>query len=66
MKWTLLRGASDELSTTIEKANWEFYSKTLTGAIKQRPATERALAEVNGALGEALGKLYVEKISSRG
>ena len=61
MKWTLLRGASDELSTTIEKANWEFYSKTLTGAIKQRPATERALAEVNGALGEALGKLYVEK-----
>lgn len=61
MKWTLLRGKANELTTIIEKSNWDFYSRTLTGAIKQRPATERALAEVNGSLGEALGKLYVEK-----
>lgn len=61
MRWTVLRGNADELTTSIEKANWDFYSKTLTGAIKQRPATERALADVNGALGEALGKLYVAK-----
>lgn len=61
MKWTVLRGNADVLSTTIEKANWEFYGKTLTGAIKQRPIKERALATVNNVLGEALGKLYVEK-----
>jgi len=61
MKWTLLRGASGLLSTEIENANFEFYGKTLTGAVKQRPATERALATVNGRLGEALGKLYVTK-----
>lgn len=61
MKWTVLRGNADVLSTTIEKANWEFYGKTLTGAIKQRPIKERALATVNSVLGEALGKLYVEK-----
>ena len=35
--------------------------KPLTGAVKQRPAEERALATVNGRLGEALGKLYVAK-----
>lgn len=61
MKWTLLRGASDELSTDIENANFEFYGKTLTGAVKQRPADERALQVVNRSLGEALGKLYVAK-----
>ena len=61
MKWTLLRGASDELSTAIEDANFEFYGKTLTGAVKQRPADERALQVVNRRLGEAIGKLYVAK-----
>lgn len=61
MKWTLLRGSAGSLSTEIDNANWEFYGKTLTGAVKQRPADERALATVNGRLGEALGKLYVAK-----
>ena len=62
MRWMLLRGASSQLSTTIETANWEFYGKTLTGALKQRPRQEKALQVVNGTVGEALGKLYVEKM----
>ena len=61
MKWTLLNNSSDVLSTDIEKADWEFYGKTLTGAIKQKPRTENALQTVNGSVGEALGKLYVAK-----
>ena len=61
MRWTVLRGSAGILSTTIENANFDFYGKTLTGAVKQRPAEERALATVNGRLGEALGKLYVAK-----
>lgn len=61
MKWTLLRGASDELTTAIEDANFEFYGKTLTGAVKQRPADERALQVVNRRMGEGIGKLYVAK-----
>jgi len=62
MRWTLLNDAASKLSTTIEKANWDFYSKTLSGAVKQRPLNERALQVINGATGEALGKLYVEKM----
>lgn len=62
MRWTLLRQSAGMLSTEIENANWEFYGKTLTGAVKQRPRDERALQTVNGALGEALGKIYVEKM----
>lgn len=61
MRWTLLNRSAGQLSPEIEKANWEFYGKTLTGAVKQRPIEERALQVINGSVGEALGKLYVEK-----
>ena len=61
MRWTLLNKSASLLSTQLEIANWEFYGKTLTGAVKQRPLQERALQVINGATGEALGKLYVEK-----
>ncbi|MEZ7499257.1 M13 family metallopeptidase [Flavobacterium sp. Arc3] len=62
MKWNLLNNSTGLLSTKIEEANFDFYGKTLTGAIKQRPREERALQTVNGTVGEALGKLYVEKM----
>ncbi len=60
VRWDTFNSASGRLSTDIEKANWEFYSKYLSGAKKQRPADERALATVNGTVGEALGQLYVD------
>lgn len=62
MRWTLLNRSSGMLSTEIGNANWEFFGKTLTGAVKQRPLEERALQTTNGSLGEALGKIYVEKM----
>lgn len=61
MRWTLLNSSVGKLSQTVEVANWDFYGKTLTGAMKQRPLDERALQVINGSVGEALGKLYVEK-----
>jgi predicted metalloendopeptidase len=61
MRWTLLNRSSSRLSTSLVTANWEFYGKTLTGAVKQTPLDESALQVINGATGEALGKLYVEK-----
>ena len=62
MRWATLNDAASQLTTEIEKANWDFYSKTLSGAKIQRPADERALATVNGTVGEALGKLYVDEM----
>ena len=62
MRWATLNEAASQLTTEIEKANWDFYSKTLSGAKIQRPADERALANVNGTVGEALGKLYVDEM----
>jgi putative endopeptidase len=61
LRWTLINKSTGVLTSEIELASWEFYSKTLQGAIKQRPREERALQVVNGTVGEALGKLYVEK-----
>ncbi len=59
LRWSLLNKSDNLLTTEIEKANWDFYSKTLQGAKKQRPRDERGLQVVNGTVGEALGKLYV-------
>lgn len=61
LRWSLLNGAASNLSMDMERANWDFYSKELRGAKKQEPLEKRALQRVNGSLGEALGKLYVEK-----
>ena len=49
LRWSTFNGAAGSLSTELDKANWEFYGKTLNGAKKQR------------ALDEALGKLYVDR-----
>ncbi len=62
LKWSLLNKSASTLTTEIENANFDFYGKTLTGALKQRPREEVALQVINGATGEALGKLYVEKL----
>jgi putative endopeptidase len=62
LRWTAIDRAAGKLSNDIEVANWEFYGKELTGAQKQRPRDERALGNLNGSIGEALGKLYVDKM----
>nr|WP_317630819.1 M13 family metallopeptidase [uncultured Flavobacterium sp.] len=61
MRWTLINKSSNVLTTAIDQADFDFYSKTLQGAVAQRPNEERALQVVNGTVGEALGKLYVEQ-----
>ncbi len=62
LRWNTINNALGLLSTDLETANWEFYAKEMRGAKAQRPRNERALGNLNGAIGEALGKLYVEKM----
>jgi len=61
LRWTLINKSSGVLTTDIDQASFDFYSKTLQGAVAQRPVDERALQVVNGTVGEALGKLYVQE-----
>jgi putative endopeptidase len=60
MTWNTLDNAAGLLTTEMEKANWEFYGKTLNGSKKMRAADERALGTVDGSVGEAVGQLYVQ------
>jgi len=60
LRWNTINNSLSTLTTDLEKENWSFYSKTMRGAKKQRPRDERALGNLNGAVGEALGKLYVD------
>ena len=61
MLWNKLRGSLGVLSEELGAMSFDFYGKVLRGTPEQRPLNERALKVVNGSLGEALGKLYVEK-----
>ncbi len=61
LRWSALNEASGLLSTDLEKESWTFYSKELRGSKKQRPRDENALGRLNRTIGEALGKLYVDK-----
>lgn len=60
-RWHLLNLTSPYLNHEIVKADFDFYSSYLGGIEEMRPRWRRVLAETDGALGEALGKLYVEK-----
>lgn len=61
IKWNLIRGSLGLLTEELGELSFDFYGKKLRGTPEQKPLKERALSVVNGSLGEALGKLYVEQ-----
>ncbi|MDE6704146.1 MAG: M13 family metallopeptidase [Muribaculaceae bacterium] len=58
--WKYVSQAAGKLSDDFTDANFEF-SKVVSGVQQQRPRWKRALGATEGALGEAIGQLYVEK-----
>lgn len=58
--WKYVSGASPYLSDAFSDASFEF-NKVMSGVQEQRPRWKRALGATEGALGEAVGQLYVEK-----
>jgi putative endopeptidase len=60
-KWHVLNESAGFLSKKFVRENFRFYSTTLAGIIKERPMWERVVGFIDGTIGEALGKLYVEK-----
>ncbi|OYW16221.1 MAG: zinc metalloprotease [Novosphingobium sp. 12-64-8] len=62
--WMAARFLSDMapvLPSDIDDANFAFYGKVLQGRQSQRDRWQRAVASVQSQMGEAIGKLYVEK-----
>ncbi|RNF28882.1 peptidase M13, partial [Massilia aurea] len=60
-EWQLLREYAPYLSKAFVDADFAFYGTALTGVTEQRPDWKKGVATVEGALGEALGKLYVKE-----
>lgn len=53
--------AAEVLPKAIADENFAFFGQTLSGATQQRERWKRAVDFTNAAMGEAVGKLYVEK-----
>ena len=49
------------LSSKLDADRFAFFSTALSGVTQPRPRDKRAIAAVNGALGDALARLYVER-----
>ncbi|EGN58121.1 peptidase M13 [Hallella multisaccharivorax DSM 17128] len=56
----VISGASSQLSDDFRAEAFKF-SSVLSGTKQDRPRWKRAVSLVSGTLGEAIGKLYVEK-----
>ncbi len=59
--WHLMLASAPYLSENIAKERFKFAGKVLSGAKRMRPRWKRVISEIDGMMGEALGKLYVEK-----
>jgi putative endopeptidase len=61
MKWQLISGAAPYLTDDFVNENFDFYAKTLSGTPEIRVRWKRAISFVEGALGEAIGQIYVQR-----
>ncbi len=59
LRWHLIHSAAPDLSNDFVNENFRFYDTTLRGVQKLKPRWKRVVAATDGAVGEALGKLYV-------
>ena len=61
LKYCIATGADTVLDDKTYDINFDFYNRTIAGQQEPKPRWKRAVAMVNGSLGEEVGKLYVEK-----
>jgi predicted metalloendopeptidase len=60
-QWQVLHANAPYLAKDYAQENFAFYGKVLSGIDQQQPRWKRGVNATDGALGEALGKLYVEQ-----
>ena len=61
MSWNVISSKAAYLSQDFVDERFAFYGTKLTGAPVNRARWKRAVSLVEGSLGEAVGKIYVEK-----
>lgn len=61
MEWDVIMSSSSYLTDAIREANFEFFGKTMSGRKEDYPLWKRATNQVQAQMGEALGKMYVQR-----
>jgi putative endopeptidase len=61
LRWQVIRSSAPYLHGAVVEANFDFYGKTLTGTPELRARWKRGVSVVEGAMGEAIGRVYVER-----
>ncbi|MDZ7628827.1 MAG: M13 family metallopeptidase [Parvularculaceae bacterium] len=61
LKFHLINSNADVLPQAFDEANFAFFQTDLRGTPKQKERWKRAVAAVDASLGEAVGKVYVER-----
>jgi putative endopeptidase len=65
LTWSVIDDMAPLLTKRLLAENFRFYGTVLSGTKKMQPLWKRSVGTVDGTLGEALGKLYVEKFFSK-
>jgi putative endopeptidase len=66
LRWQVIRSSAAYLSDDFVEANFDFYGRTLTGTPELRDRWKRGVSLVEGAMGEAVGRIYVERYFPQG
>ena len=61
MEWSVILSSTGSLNDAVREANFEFFGKVMSGRKQDHPAWRRATSQVENYMGQALGKIYVEK-----
>jgi putative endopeptidase len=61
LSWNVIHSAAPFLPAAFVSENFDFYGRTLTGTPEQRERWKRGVSLVEGAMGEAVGRVYVER-----
>ena len=61
MEWTEIKKYAEYLDDNTEAIYFDFFGRVLSGRQQDYPLWQRVLTQMNDQMGEAVGKLFVEK-----
>ena len=61
MEWGVIVSAASYLNDEVREADFDFFGRTMSGRKEDHPLWRRATSQVQSAMGQALGRIYVDK-----
>jgi putative endopeptidase len=61
MEWGIIGSSTGYLNDAVRAEDFEFYGKVFSGRQQDHPLWRRSTNQVQGMMGEALGRIYVKK-----